>query len=91
MIAISSVRSQLGAICKNDSAVRPTFCLQVFCLPSIPLPQLLWLQHLGSSPSCSHKNIVSFTLLENVLPELALMGKLLFLLQTYCIINESSL
>lgn len=90
MIAILSARSQLGAICKTDSTVRPTVCLQ--SAPSIPPLLGLWLHYLGSSPSTSSsKNIVRFLLLKNFLPEFALTGKLLALLQTYCIINDAPL
>lgn len=90
MIAILSARSQLGAICKNDSTVRPTVCLQG--APSILPPLGLWLHYLGSSPSTSScKNIVPFLLLKNFLPEFALTGKLLALLWMYRIINEAPL
>lgn len=90
MIAILSARSQLGAICKNDSTVRPSLCLQV------PLPYLqpcacgCSIQGAVLQPAVI-KTSVPFPLLGNFLPAFALTGKLLVLLWMYCIINDAPL
>lgn len=79
MITILSVRSKLGAICKNDSTVRPTLCLQV---------PLLYLWH--CTCVCSIYGAVLQPEVMKILSSfffLSLTGKLLAFLQMYCIAN----